>query len=177
MGGGFRPWSDGVDVDDGELVGGCLDDVTIVMRLDELGPVDRRPAGGRARGRRGVADRERCDGGAELMIRREHPVVAVAMLAWRWYQVGKTVEQLVGREVDDALGVGCGRLRRASGADSGAALVAGERVADPLRPAVSGLQEEQPLECECGADALADEVLDPEFADDLGHQSARLGLP
>ena len=51
MGGGLRPWSDGVDVDYGELVGRGLDDISIVMRLDELGPVDRRPAGGRERGR------------------------------------------------------------------------------------------------------------------------------
>jgi hypothetical protein len=31
---------------------------------------------------------------------------------------------------------------------------------DPLRPAVSGLEEKQPLECECGAGAIADEVLE-----------------
>ena len=58
MRGGLRPPSGRVDVDHGELVGGRLDDVTIVVRLDEIGPVDRRPAGGRERGRfEGFADR------------------------------------------------------------------------------------------------------------------------
>jgi hypothetical protein len=67
---------------------------------------------------------------------------------------------LVGREVDDALGVGCGRLARASGPDPGAAFVAGERVADPLRPAVSGLEQEESLEGEGGAGAIAQEVFE-----------------
>jgi prepilin-type processing-associated H-X9-DG protein len=40
-----------VDVDHGEVVGRGLDDVSIVMRLDELGPVDGRATGGSERGR------------------------------------------------------------------------------------------------------------------------------
>ena len=82
------------------------------------------------------------------------------VLAWRRDQVGKAVEEFVRREMDDALGVGCGRLSRASGPDPGAAFVAGERVADPLRPAVSGLEQGEPLEGEGGAGAIADEVLE-----------------
>ena len=49
--GGFRPRSERVDVDHGEVVGRGLDDVSIVMRLDELGPVDGRATGGSERGR------------------------------------------------------------------------------------------------------------------------------
>ncbi len=60
------------------------------------------------------------------------------VLAWRRDQVGEPVEEFVRREVDDALGVGCGRLARASGPDPGAALVAGQRVADALWPAGHG---------------------------------------
>jgi hypothetical protein len=37
MRGGFRPPSERVDVDYGELVGRGLDDISIVMRLDEIG--------------------------------------------------------------------------------------------------------------------------------------------
>jgi len=60
--------------------------------------------------------------------------------------------------VDDALGVGCGRLPRASGADPGAALVAGERVADAIRTTVTAREQGEPLEGEGGAGAVAQEV-------------------
>ena len=46
MRGGFWSPSERVDVDHGQLVARGLDAVTIVMRLDEIGRVDRRPAGG-----------------------------------------------------------------------------------------------------------------------------------
>jgi hypothetical protein len=36
-----------VDIDHGELVWRCLEDVAIVMDLDELAPVGRRAPGGR----------------------------------------------------------------------------------------------------------------------------------
>ena len=51
MRGGLRPWSERVDFDHGQVVARGLGDVTIVMRLDEIGPVDRRSAGGRERWR------------------------------------------------------------------------------------------------------------------------------
>jgi hypothetical protein len=50
MRGGFRLPSERVDVDHGELVWRGLDDISIVMRLDEIEPVDRRPPGGCERG-------------------------------------------------------------------------------------------------------------------------------
>jgi hypothetical protein len=55
--GGLRPPSERVDVDHGELVWRGLDDISIVMRLDKIEPVDRRSSGGRERGRLGRLER------------------------------------------------------------------------------------------------------------------------
>jgi len=63
---------------------------------------------------------------------------------WRRDEVGKAVEQFVGREVNEALGVGRGALPLPARADPGAALVAGERVADPLWGVVAGLDQGEP---------------------------------
>ena len=85
MRGGFRPPSERVDVDYGELVGGRLDDISIVMRLDEIGPIDRRSSGGRERGRfEGLADRledlpDRCRVGDE----GDESDVARGALQWK----------------------------------------------------------------------------------------------
>lgn len=51
MRGGFRPWSERVDVDHWLIVWRCLNDITIVMHLDELGLRRGWPAGGRERRR------------------------------------------------------------------------------------------------------------------------------
>ena len=196
MRGGLRPWSERVNVDHGQVVGRCLDDVAVIVHLHELAEVGRRSAGGRERGRferlaemredfsnwpgvgdecdeadvaaavgaldwkllvdacekfgprdaggvvgtglvvpctltparrqretrrGGVADCERGDGGSQAVIRCEDSVVLVPVPPWRRDQVGEAVEEFVGREVDAALGVGSGRLPRASGADPGRA--------------------------------------------------------
>ena len=51
-----------------------------------------------------VADRERCDGPPELVIRRKHPVVAMPMLPRRRDEIGEPVQELKWREFDDAAG-------------------------------------------------------------------------
>ena len=50
-----------------------------------------------------VADGQRRDGRAQGMIRRKHPVVAMAMPAWRRDEVGESIEKLPRREIDDAV--------------------------------------------------------------------------
>jgi hypothetical protein len=51
------------------------------------------------------------------VIRREHPVVAVPVLARRWYEVSQTIEELKRREFDDATPAGPGGLPPAPRAD------------------------------------------------------------
>ncbi len=58
------------------------------------------------RGRRnlpGVADRHRGYERPQRVMRREDAVVAMPMFSGWWHKIGEPVEQLVGREVDDAL--------------------------------------------------------------------------
>jgi hypothetical protein len=40
----------------------------------------------------GIPDRERRDGGPERVIRRTHPVVAMAVLPWRGHEIGHSLE-------------------------------------------------------------------------------------
>ncbi len=79
---GFGPPSDRMDVDHGQLVGRCLDDVAVVVHCDEFAEVGGRPA----------ARRE-----GFTPVREDFP---------------EAVEQLVEREADDALGVGRGGVAR-----------------------------------------------------------------
>jgi hypothetical protein len=51
-----------------------------------------------------VPDRERRDGGPELVIRGEHPVIPVPVLPRRRDQIREPIEELKRREFDDASG-------------------------------------------------------------------------
>jgi len=50
-----------------------------------------------------VADRERSDGGPELVIRRKDAVIPMPVLARRRYEIGEPVEELKRREFDNAM--------------------------------------------------------------------------
>jgi len=50
-----------------------------------------------------VPDRERRDGGPELVIGCNHPVVAMPVLARRRHEIGEPVEEPKRREFDDAI--------------------------------------------------------------------------
>jgi len=49
-----------------------------------------------------IPDRERGDGGPELVIRGEHPVIAMPVLPRRRHKVSETVEELKWGKLDDA---------------------------------------------------------------------------
>jgi hypothetical protein len=108
MGGGFLPRSERVDVDQGELVGRGLDDVTIVMRLDEIEPVDRRPAGGRERGRfERLADRlEDLPDGCRVGDEGDESDVAAAGRALEWKLLADAGEELGPRDSGGVVGAG-----------------------------------------------------------------------
>jgi hypothetical protein len=51
-----------------------------------------------------IPDGERRDGGPELVIRGEHPVIPVPVLPRRRHEVSETVEELKWGKLDDAAG-------------------------------------------------------------------------
>jgi hypothetical protein len=51
-----------------------------------------------------VADRERSDGGPELVIGRKDAVIPMPMLPRRRDEIGEPVQELKRRELDDAIG-------------------------------------------------------------------------
>ena len=51
-----------------------------------------------------IPDRQRRDGGPELVIRCKHPVVAMPVLPRRRHEIGEPVEELKRRALDDAAG-------------------------------------------------------------------------
>ena len=51
-----------------------------------------------------VPDRERSDGGPELVIGRKDAVIAMPMLPRRRDEIGQPVQELKRREFDDAIG-------------------------------------------------------------------------
>jgi len=72
----------------------------------------------------GVADRERGDGSPQRVIRGEDAVVAMPVPSWWGHEIGKPVQELARREIDDALLRRRGGLALSAGADPCAALVA-----------------------------------------------------
>jgi hypothetical protein len=51
-----------------------------------------------------IPDREGRDGGPELVIRGEHPVIAMPVLPRRRHEIGQPVQEVTRREFDDAVG-------------------------------------------------------------------------
>jgi hypothetical protein len=71
--------------------------------LDHRMPADRMPPSRGVTQLTDIPDGERRDGGPELVIRGEHPVVAMPVLARRRHEIGGPAEELKGQEVDDAV--------------------------------------------------------------------------
>ena len=123
--GGLRPPSERVDVDHGELVWRGLDDISIVMRLDEIGPRRGRPAGGCERGRfEWLADRlENLPDGRRVGDEGDEADVAAAGRALQWKLLADAGEEF---GPGNSRGVvGAGRLRK------------GARIPCTLTPALS----------------------------------------
>jgi len=83
-----------------------------------------------------VCDRQCRDGPPQPVVRRKHPVVAMAVLPRRWDGVCQTIEELKRRELHDAIGSRPRGLTPAARPDPGGGFVSGQRVADAGYPAV-----------------------------------------
>ncbi len=83
---------------------------------------------------------------AQLVVRREHPVVAMAVLPRRRDEIGEPVEELKRREFDDAVGSRPRGLAAAARADPVGGFVSGQHVADFGDPAVRAADHGEPLQ-------------------------------
>jgi len=95
-----------------------------------------------------IPDGERRDGGPELVIRGEHPVIAMPVLPRRRHEVSEPVEELKRREVDDAIGPRPRGLAAASGSDPVGRLMSRQHVADASDLAICTAAHEESLERE-----------------------------
>jgi hypothetical protein len=89
----------------------------------------------------------RRDGGPELVIRGEHPVIAMPVLPRRRHEVSKPVEELKWGKLNDAAGARPCGLPPASRADPVGHLVSGEHVADAGDAAVFAADHGEPKRC------------------------------
>jgi hypothetical protein len=97
--------------------------------------VDRMPIGRGIAPLADIPDRERHDGGPELVIGRKDAWLvsgrwAMPVLAQRRHEIGEPVEELKRQEVDHAVRPRPRGLPRAARADPVGGLVSGEHVAD-----------------------------------------------
>ena len=72
-----------------------------------------------------IPDREGGDGGPELVIRGEHPVIAMPVLPRRRHEIGQPVQEVKRREFDDAVSTRACGLPPAPRADPVGRLVSG----------------------------------------------------
>ena len=106
-----------------------------------------------------IPDRERGDGRRELVIRGEHPVIAMPVLPRRRHKVSETVEELKWGKRDDAVGPRPRGLAAAARADPAGRLVPGEHVADTGDPAVWAADHGEPLQGEGWPGTVSQEML------------------
>jgi hypothetical protein len=100
------------------------------------------------------------DGGPELLIRGEHPVIAMPVLPRRRHEVSEPVEELKWGKLDDAAGARPCGLTPASRADPVGRLVSGEHVADAGDAAVFAAHHGEPLQCEGRPGTVSQQVLE-----------------
>ena len=105
-----------------------------------------------------IPDRQRRDGGPELVIRGEHPVVAMPVLSRRRDEIGEPVEELKRREFDAAIGPRPRGLAAAAGPDPVGGFVSGQHVADAGYPAVWAADHGEPLKGEGGPGTVSQEM-------------------
>ena len=107
-----------------------------------------------------IPDRERGDGGPELVIRGEHPVIAMPVHPrWR-HEIGQPVEEAKRREFDDAIGPRACGLPPAPRADPVGRLVSGEHVADAGDAAIFTAPHGEPFQREGRPGAVSQQVLE-----------------
>jgi hypothetical protein len=107
-----------------------------------------------------IPDGERRDGGPELVIRGEHPVIPVPMLPRRRDQIREPVEELKWGKLDDDADARPRGLPPASRADPVGRLVSGEHVADAGDAAVFAADHGEPLQREGRPGTVSQQVLE-----------------
>jgi hypothetical protein len=107
-----------------------------------------------------IPDREGGDGGPELVIRGEHPVIAMPVLPRRRHEIGQPIQEVKRREFDDAVSTRPCGLPPASRADPVGRLVSGEHVADAGDAAVFAAHHGEPLQREGRPGTVSQQVLE-----------------
>ena len=107
-----------------------------------------------------IPDGERGDGGPELVIRGEHPVIAMPVLPRRRHEIGQPVQEVKRREFDDAVGTRACGLPPAPRANSVGRLVSGEHVADASDAAVFAAHHGEPFQREGRPGTVSQQVLE-----------------
>ena len=103
---------------------------------------------------------ERRDGGPELVIRGEHPVIAMPVLPRPGHEVSEPVEELKWGKLDDAAGARPRGLPPAPRADPVGRLVSREHVADAGDAAVFAADHGEPLQREGRPGTVSQQVLE-----------------
>jgi hypothetical protein len=107
-----------------------------------------------------IPDGERRDGGPELVIRGEHPVIAMPVLPrWR-HEVGQPVQEVTRREFDRAVGARPRGLPPAPRADPVGRLVPWQHLADATDAAVFAADHGEPLQREGRPGTVSQQVLE-----------------
>jgi hypothetical protein len=126
--------------------------------------LDRRMSADRMPARRGllpladVPDRERRDGGPELVIECKDAVIPMPVLARRRHEIREPVEKLKGRELDDAIGPRPRGLPPSPRANPVGRLVSGEHIADAGDAAVPTTPDGEPLQCKVRTGTVSQQV-------------------
>ena len=106
-----------------------------------------------------IRDGEGRDGGPELVIRGEHPVIAMPVLPRPGHEVSEPVEELKWGKLDDAAGVRPRGLPPSPRANPVGRLVSREHVADFGRAAVFAADHGEPLQREGRPGTVSQQVL------------------
>jgi hypothetical protein len=107
-----------------------------------------------------IPDREGRDGGPELVIRGEHPVIAMPVLPRRGHEVSESVQDVTRREFDDAV---CARPRGlppAPRADPVGRLMSRQHVADADDAAVGVADHGEPFQREGWTGTVSQKMLE-----------------
>jgi len=121
---------------------------------------DRMPISRGIAPRADIPDREGGDGGPELVIRGEHPVIAMPVLPRRRHEIGQPVQEVKRREFDDAVSTRACGLPPAPRADPVGRLVSGEHVADAGDAAVFAAHHGEPFQREGRPGTVSQQVLE-----------------
>ena len=101
------------------------------------------------------------DGRPELVIRGEHPLIAMPVLPRRRHEIGQPVQEVKPREFDDAVNAWPRGLAFAPRADPVGRLVSGEHVADEGDAAVFTADHGEPFEREGRPGTVSQKMLTP----------------